>query len=287
MPQRVAYHQTSASTMHELTAPSCDAIRPLFAEMTASHSVVFAPLEGYNPGHVFVDDPDEPRSVCVAMGDTSYTGDVFFGGSAESDTFNADVRAFLTEEVMPSLVANEEEGHMMLVSATEAWRQKLDSLMEAHGVRRIVRTLFRLDVSSFRERHAEWRSRIPNGYRVVRADRDLAAQIPGVAELWGSVDHFIEKGFGFCVVDGERVVSRCQPVFIGDGRAELGVGTDKEYRRRGLATLAGCACVEHCLDVGLAPEWGCFYNEASGGVARKLGFVQQPDLEVNYVRVTR
>ena len=99
--------------MHELAVPSCDAIRPLFAEMTASRSVVFAPLEGNNPGHVFVDDPDEPRSACVAMGDTSYTGDVFFGGFAGNDTLNADVRALLTEEVMPSLVANGDEGHMM------------------------------------------------------------------------------------------------------------------------------------------------------------------------------
>ena len=273
--------------MHELATANCGPIRPLFAEMTASRAVVLAPVEGYNPGHVFVDDPDQPGSACIAMGGTTYTGDVFFGGIAENDTFDADVRALLTEEVMPSIVADGGEGHMMLVSATEPWREKLDSLMEAYGGRRIVRTLFRLDVGSFREHHADWRSRIPEGYRVLRADRDLAAQIPGIAELWGSVEHFIEKGFGFCVLDGETMVSRCQPVFIGDGRAEFGVGTDKEYRRRGLATLAGCACIEHCLHLGLAPEWGCFYNEASGALARKLGFVQQPDLEVNYVRVTR
>jgi len=41
--------------------------------MTASRAVVFAPLEGYNPGHVLVDDPDQPRSACIAMGDASYT----------------------------------------------------------------------------------------------------------------------------------------------------------------------------------------------------------------------
>jgi len=273
--------------MHEPATASCDLIRPLFAEMTACRAVIFAPLEGYNPGHVFVDDPDRPRSACIAMGDAGYTGDVFFGGTAENDTFTASVRMFLTEAVMPSLVADAEEGHMMLFSTTETWREKLDALMKVHAVRRIVRTLFRLDVDSFREHHGEWRSRIPEGYSVVRADRDLAAQLPGIAELWGSVDHFIEKGFGFCVLDGGKMVSRCQPVFIGDGRAELGVGTDKEYRMRGLATLAGCACVEHCLHLGLDPEWGCFYNEASGALARRLGFVQQPDLEVNYVHVTR
>lgn len=277
----------STNSMHELSTASCDRIRPLFAEMTAYRAVIFAPLEGYNPGHVFVDDPGRPRSACIAMGDTRYTGDVFFGGTAENDAFNTSVRAFLTEEVMPSLVADAEEGHMMLFSATETWREKFGVLMEIHGVRRIVRTLFRLDVDSFREHHGKWRSRIPEGYSVVRADRDLAAQLPGIPELWGSVDHFLEKGFGFCVLDGGKMVSRCHPVFIGDGRAELGVGTDREYRRRGLATLAGCACVKHCRHLGLDPEWGCFYNEASGALARRLGFVQQPDLEVNYVHVTR
>jgi len=55
--------------MHEPATASCDLIRPLFAEMTAYRAVIFAPLEGYNPGHVFVDDPDRPRSACIAMGD--------------------------------------------------------------------------------------------------------------------------------------------------------------------------------------------------------------------------
>ena len=54
---------------------------------------------------------------------------------------------------------------------------------------------------------------------------------------------------------------------------------------QGFATLASCACIEHCLEMGLRPEWGCYYNPASGALARSLGFSERPGTEVNYVRI--
>jgi len=248
---------------------------------------VYAPLDGYNPGHVYVNDLQDPRSTCVLLGDPAYTGDIFLGGNPGDAEFNGAVRAPLDEVVVPSMLAEEGEGHIMLYTVAEGWRDVLDVLLASHGVKRLVRTVFALDREAFAARHAEWRERVPEGHRVVRADRPLAEQIPGAAELWGSVDHFLERGFGFCVLRADEMLSRCQPVFIGDGRAELGVGTVPDHRRRGLATLAACACIEHCLSVGLEPEWGCFHNEASGALARRLGFVKQADLDVHYVRAER
>ena len=279
--------ENGAPIAFPLPSDACDRVRPLFAETPANRAVLFAPLDGYNPGHVFVDDLEHPRSACVVLGYPAYTGDIFLGGDSTDAAFNAAVGDLLADEVIPSMLADQGEGNLMFFSTTEAWQNTLDSVLSAYKVQRLVRTIFSLDRERFQTDHADWRERVPDGYRVLRADRELARQIPGAAELWGSLDSFMARGFGFCVLHGEAMVSRCQPVFIGDGRAELGVGTNADYRRRGLATLAGCACIEHCLDLGLKPEWGCFYNEASGALARRLGFVQQPDLKVHYVRVER
>ena len=37
--------------------------------------------------------------------------------------------------------------------------------------------------------------------------------------------------------------------------------------------------------MGLLPQWGCFYNPASGRLAQKLGFEEKGGVEVNYVRM--
>ena len=47
--------------------------------------------------------------------------------------------------------------------------------------------------------------------------------------------------------------------------------------------MAACAFVEQSLDEGYLPEWGCFYNTASGALAGHLGFVANADVDVHYV----
>ena len=85
----------------------------------------------------------------------------------------------------------------------------------------------------------------------------------------------------------DKVVSNCQTTAVGDRRAEIGIGTEEAYRRLGLATLAGCAFLEHCLASNLRPEWQCYYNVASEMLAQKLGFTNKRERQVAYVRTPR
>jgi RimJ/RimL family protein N-acetyltransferase len=241
--------------------------------------VVFSVLEGSQPGRVFVDGRDEPRSALV----WGVGNDCCLAGAATNDAFNAALVHLLRGQVMPVTE------HLLLYSYAEAWRVALDELLAEDGVQRVARTVFDWHPARsralFRARHGDWHSRIPAEHRVERLDATTAAQVEGMAELWGSIDAFLAGGFGYGVLAGGALLSNCQTVFIGDSTAEIGVHTDDAHRRRGLATLAACACLEHCLESGIRPAWGCFYNAASGGLAEKLGFVNRRDVEVNYVHV--
>ena len=58
----------------------------------------------------------------------------------------------------------------------------------------------------------------------------------------------------------------------------------RSARQHGFATLAACACIEHCLQEGLRAEWDCFELAPSMNLARTLGFVEKRQVELHFVR---
>jgi RimJ/RimL family protein N-acetyltransferase len=96
-----------------------------------------------------------------------------------------------------------------------------------------------------------------------------------IESFWPSSTDFIEKGFGFCVINHQAITSWCLSVFARNKRFELGVATAEEYRRQGYASLAAAACLEHCLLKDLVPEWHCWEdNLPSVKLDEKIGFKQ-------------
>ncbi len=268
--------------MHTLSAAEHGKASALFADMEHNRAALFSVIEGRSPGRVFANDLETPASVCVTVG--APPSDLYLGGDEGDPYFNRALGDLLVTEIMPRLSRGTGIAHLMLYSASEGWRRVLDGLLEEHGGRRLTRTQFTFHPERF-ARLRGWRERIPDGFDLKQADRELAQRIPGIAELWGSVDNFLAGGFFLCVMKGSQMISRSGTVFVGDGRAEIGVETAEPFRQQGLATLAACACIERCLEVGLLPQWGCFYNPASGRLAQNLGFVEKEGVEVNYVRI--
>ncbi len=259
--------------MQELEALEFGRVRALFDDIDCMRAAVFTVLEGRQVGRVYVDRREAPTAALMRS-------DACYVGGEPSRAFLDELLAYLRAEVMPHTE------HVLLYSFADRWRDALDALLAPYAPRHVLRTVYRFEPDAFRARHAGWRGRVPEGYAVAPIDAVTAPQVGGIPELWGSVDHFLAEGFGFCVTrDGVRV-SSAQTVFVGDGQAETGVGTEEPYRRQGHATLASSAYLEHCLEVGIMPEWGHYYNAASGNLAGKMGFVEPREVEVTYVHVT-
>jgi RimJ/RimL family protein N-acetyltransferase len=262
--------------MYELSQAEYGKVMPIFADVKDNRAHVFAVIEGNNPGRVFVDDREEPAAALV------HTGWSFLGGDATNAAFNQALKTLLEDDIMPST----KDGHVLIYSFSDDWKDVVDELLRDRGVRRVDRTVLDLGSDLFRRRHTGWQERVPEGYRVARVDRALAEQLADKLDNWGTIGGFLSNGFGFCVLKGAEIVSRCHTVYASGGFAETAVGTEEGYRRQGLGSLAACAYIEHGLDKGISAEWGCFYNEASAAMAQKLGFVIRRDVQVNYVKVS-
>ncbi len=266
--------------MHELSRPDFDVIRPLFCNETGNdagkrevgRTFVAALLEGNHQGRVFVDNKATPSTVLVALACEF----LYVAGRADDPATNANLRRVITDELLPA----HEPGHeyAIIFPTSGAWEAALAVMFcDAPALHHAARHEFEFSLDRFQRAHAEWRDRIPEGFALRRYDRALA-EGQGLAEFWGSLDAFLERGFGFGVIKGDEVVSRCHTVMIGAGEAEINIETAAAYRRQGFATLAACAFIEHCLTVDLEPAWSCWdYNVASHNLAERLGFVYRGD----------
>jgi len=121
---------------------------------------------------------------------------------------------------------------------------------------------------------------LPEGFTLQKVDREalsnLAEKTMGfhIPQYFGSPEEFIKYGFGFCIKHGKRAVSMASTYTPYDDEIEIEIDTfdSPEYRRRGLATVAGAALIEYALENGLTPNWDA-QTSISVELAKKLGYI--------------
>jgi RimJ/RimL family protein N-acetyltransferase len=235
--------------------------RPLFQELAEVQLCVEAALTGANPGQLWVDDLDTPRTAFLRAVE---------GDSVAGDEASDQVRAALKARI---------PYHAELYVHPRHWEARLGQIWHNSFARKQPRRHY-----LFKELHLpDWRALIPPGLELVRMDEQFLARAHlenydevavRVRHHWHSPGDFLERGFGFALLHGETIVTRCMADCVAGPRCEMGIGTDVRYRRRGLAALTVAAAVEYCLARGLAEiGWHCLEtNTGSRRVAERVGF---------------
>ncbi|MCA9935653.1 MAG: GNAT family N-acetyltransferase [Anaerolineales bacterium] len=256
--------------MIELNTNDFLTVSPLFKGIEHNESLVFSVIEGNSPGRVFVDRLDAPASVYLLHEGAFH----FVGGSAVNDCFNQALVSLIFDDVLSS----SEEQELVLFAFSEIWRETLDALLSHHGAIRIRRKTFAFNPTGF-QACGDWRGQIPEGFHIRHVDKKLAEKHVVYRPL-------IEAGsqrFGTCLMKGDEIISVCQAVCVGGGKAEIDIHTEEIHQRQGYAFLTACAFIEECLQRNLTPSWSCWpEREASCVLAKKLGFEEMPDIPAHY-----
>ncbi|MCU0523187.1 MAG: GNAT family N-acetyltransferase [Anaerolineae bacterium] len=254
--------------MIELAAQDFGRIHPLWEAAQVGHGLIAALLEGNHTGRVFVNaqTPSAPATALVAL--TCEFNYVL--GRADDAESNGAIRALLWGGLDP------QAEYVVAFPTSDAWKSVLETIFaDAQELHHGARDEYDFDLARFVAAHRGWRSRIPAGYEVLPYNAALA-EGQGFEDFWGSIEAFLAWGVGVAVVKDDEPVSRCHTVMVGAGEAEISIETAELYRRQGLATLAACAFIERCLEVGLRPAWSNWdYNKASRKLAEHLGFVHR------------
>jgi RimJ/RimL family protein N-acetyltransferase len=120
------------------------------------------------------------------------------------------------------------------------------------------------------------------GLRLEEIDQELLAddQLAGIAEvraeiawMWPAIERFYTHGLGVAAIAERRVICWCTAEYVSASRCGIGIATDPQYQRRGVATATAARFVELCQRRGMAPFWECRAdNPSSIRVAEKAGF---------------
>jgi RimJ/RimL family protein N-acetyltransferase len=267
----------------ELRPPDYERVRPLLQPLRY-HLTSAAVLNGNSPGRVLVDDPGRPRSAFVLSPEGCY-----LVGAPHNGPFNRS----LNEAIVRERALGDDVRVLFLVTHPEGWRRRLSAILDPLPIveerrRHYVCRTLRRDVPASP----------PEGYVVRRIDRslleDAGVTVPShvmgwMENNWGSIEHFLERGFGFAAVHGREVASWSLADCVSGDGCEIGIRTAPVHRRRGLAAVTAAAAVEHALSRGFAMVgWHCPEdNLGSIRTAQKVGFRRERDYVAHYARLDR
>ncbi|MEW5869840.1 MAG: GNAT family N-acetyltransferase [Chloroflexota bacterium] len=262
--------------LQELGFQEFDKTHALFAGFDYSLSIRSV-LGGYNPGRIFVDNHLNPR-LAFAL---TFEGYLLAGDSEDPASLKA-MRQFFQDSIFTGKVFLDDDTNLSLAVHPQSWENKLPELIPTHEVEKNLRYHYLCSQVQY-----DWRTNLPEGYVVQRYDRSIVddGTINDPGELidferikigWGSLENFLDEGVGFCVIHENNIVSWCSSDCKTNDQIDIGIATHPAHRRRGLATAAVAATVEHCLAKGFQRVgWHCnAINAASWKTAEKVGFVK-------------
>ena len=266
--------------IYELAKNDYEKVRSIFTELQAYNLIIAAVIEGTSPGRIYVDDVSKPKTAFMCSVEGYY-----LAGYEGNATFNSGLRKLIAETIFAGDTVREGEWELDLRFLPGTWEARLEAILEG-----LDRPPIKFDRRHYvcRESKVDWKAQIPAGFSIQRVDEKLLTRpeltmpdhlINWMKINWGSIEDFMQKGFGFCTLHGEKVVCWCMADCVSGDACEVGIRTHPDYRRRGLATLTVAATVDYCLTHGFASVgWHCDKdNLGSVGVAEKAGFEKERD----------
>jgi RimJ/RimL family protein N-acetyltransferase len=263
----------------ELESEGFEGVEPLFAGLDY-HIMIRAALEERRRGRVFADSPVDPRAAFV------FTPQVwgYLAGDPSSPGFAEE----LGEDIFAKHVLGRGVSALYVATEPDTWWEHLTRVLGPFVPIPTMRLYYECTRLDF-----DWRVAVPHGVSVEpvtlellhRPNLDIPRDVWSWMEEWGSVDDFLERGFGYLAVYGDRVLSWVIADGLSGDACEIGVFTQETHRRRRLGAVTTAAAVEHAFSRGLGRVgWHCASeNQASIRTAEWVGFERQFEYEMHLI----
>jgi hypothetical protein len=262
--------------IYELNENEYYKIRPLINGRSDMNVSLNAIVDGTNRGKVWVDNLDKPETAIVWAIGCIY----FIIGDSDNKDFNNSLDSYITDVLGPDSLATCGGTHFGVTLYENKWECKLDSIFKHRNPYIENKYCYIFNEEKYSNLR-NLQNRLPEGYTIKSIDKAMidndvenliADDILG--DFWISVDEFLDKGIGFCVLKGNKIISNCFTGYVSGNIHEMVIRTyGEENRRKGFATFVSRAFIDHCTSNGIMPYWGTDEdNIGSQLTAEKCGF---------------
>jgi len=258
--------------LRQVPTHSMPALLPLATKLK-DQRMAQAVLAGTRPGIALTDSMKSPTCLFILAQEGAFAW-TYLAGNAHVPKYHQALNRWLFESYGPKHGI----AFTFLVCDGPEWQCSLPAILSPRAVVPDRRLYYECTAPP----QAGWRDLVPTGYEIRELDRTLLQSdiamhekvSQWMAHNFGSQEKFLERAFGAVAVHDEHVVAWCLPDSVGLSRADIGVETEAEHQRRGLAHACTCLFLEMAFAEGLsAIGWHCHViNVPSNRTAVKAGF---------------
>ncbi|KOP78075.1 acetyltransferase [Lysinibacillus sp. FJAT-14745] len=236
---------------------------------------VQAVVEGVNPGRIFVDNIDTPRTALIWLGNND---GFLFIGNEDNEQFNNQINGFVDRVIVPE--AKKVGLHYFEgIGNHPKWNQTIEKIFKHRELGSWKQRVYKLHKNNY---IANNEPDIKEGYTVLKIDNalfnDNTIKNPEylqskILSFWSSPECFLNEGIGYCVVYKHHIISLCFSGFVVENVHCIDIETLEAHQGNKLAQKLAHYFVKDCLAQGSTPYWDCMdSNKPSIAVAKNIGF---------------
>lgn len=234
-------------------------------------------VEGYNPGWVFVDDIENPKTAMVwSKGIEGF----YFVGDANNKEFNNYINTYINNEVV-SRAKKLGLLYFEFSGTSVEWEENFEVIFKEKYLNKSKQFVYKnknIESKYFKDLklEEEFNIRKVNADLLQNKQYDLKFVESAIYSWWDSLEEFINHGIGFCILHNDTAVCSCVASFMISNSMESHIETIDKYRRKGLATRAVGEFLKYCKKNQYTPYWDCMEkNFGSRALAEKFGYQKE------------
>ncbi len=230
-------------------------------------------LVGHHPCRIFVDDI---HNIQTALIYSSSMEGFYLVGNEKSSRFQDLFRPALDKTIIPEL--KEKGYHAFEFSCShEAWTSVFPVLFGNRELDFGMQNIYSFKPS----KRGHVSNVVPETVSICEIDKDLLSSGMGnidylsskIELFWNSVELFLDRGVGFCLVDSNEIAGICISGFVYKDRHSPDIETLPHHQRKGYANALVNQYLNTLSENNQVVSWECMdTNIASKCLAEKCGF---------------
>lgn len=247
--------------MFEIDNTKLEILKPLLNSQNSNYPLLKSIISNKKNGKAYVDCLDKPSAAGVISADNWF----YLLGENISDDFSEKLGNLLFKKIAIDNL------QILWFGIPNEWKVKMleNTYVVIEDYPRNEYEFIEHDYNTCVGDHQEYKLKAISSENI----DEVFEYSEGLYTFWRTKELFLENGFGFILLDDNKIIGHSISASVEDLEVEIDIGTEKEYRGKGMARYLASCLIDECLKRSMIPKWDCgVWNIPSDKLALKLGF---------------